>query len=57
MSRLNQLGKHSIVEGSLLSWMLARKLKMMVVIALTNKMARQMWAIMMKTRISVLWPC
>ena len=48
MSRLNWLGQRSIIEGSWLSRMLARKPKMLVAIALANKMARQMWAMMMK---------
>ena len=48
MSRLNWLGQRSIIEGSWLSRMLARKPKMLVAIALANKMARQMWAMMTK---------
>jgi len=48
MSRLNWLGQRSIIEGSWLSRMLARKPKMLVAIALANKMARQMWAMMIK---------
>lgn len=48
MSRLNWLGQRSIIEGSWLSRMLARKPKMLIAIALANKMARQMWAMMMK---------
>jgi transposase len=48
MSRLNWLGQRSIVEGSWLSRMLARKPKMLVAIALANKMARQIWAMLMK---------
>ena len=48
MSRLNWLGQRGIIEGSWLSRMLARKPKMLVAIALANKMARQMWAMMIK---------
>ncbi len=48
MSRLGWLGKRTIVEGSWLSRLLARKPKMLVAIALANKMARQMWAMLTK---------
>jgi len=48
MSRLNWLGQRSIVEGSWLSCMLTRKPKMLVAIALANKMARQIWAMLTK---------
>ena len=48
MSRLNWLGQRSIVEGSWLSRMLTRKPKMLVAIALANKMARQIWAMLTK---------
>ncbi len=48
MSRLNWLGRRSIPDGSWLARMLARKPKMLVAIALANKMARQLWAMMMK---------
>jgi len=48
MSRLNWLGQRSIVEGSWLSRMLARRPKMLVAIALANKMARQLWAMLTK---------
>ena len=48
MSLLNWLGQRTIVEGSWLSRLLARKPKMLVAIALTNKMARQIWAMLMK---------
>ena len=44
MSRLGWLGQRTIAEGSWLSRMLARKPKMLVAIALANKMVRQMWA-------------
>ena len=46
MSRLNWLGQRTIVEGSWLSRMLMRKPKMLVAIALANKMARQIWAML-----------
>jgi len=48
MSRLGWLGQRKIVEGSWLSRMLARKPKMLVAIALANKMARQIWAMLTK---------
>ncbi len=48
MSRLNWLGQRTIVEGSWLSRMLMRKPKMLVAIALANKMARQIWAMLTK---------
>lgn len=48
MSRLNWLGQRTIVERSWLSRMLARKPKMLVAIALANKMARQIWAMLTK---------
>ena len=48
MSRLGWLGQRTIMEGSWLSRMLARKPKMLVAIALANKMARQIWAMLTK---------
>lgn len=48
MSRLGWLGKRTIAECSWLSRMLARKPKMLVAIALANKMARQIWAMLTK---------
>jgi transposase len=48
MSRLNWLGQRTIMEGSWLSRMLTRKPKMLVAIALANKMARQIWAMLTK---------
>lgn len=48
MSRLNWLGRRSIMAGSWLERMLARKPKMLVAIALANKMARQLWAMLTK---------
>lgn len=46
MSRLNWLGRKSIDEGSWLARMLARKPKVLVAIALANKMARTIWAML-----------
>ena len=48
MSRLTWLGQRTIVEGSWLSRMLTRKPKMLVAIALANKMARQIWAMLIR---------
>jgi transposase len=48
MSRLNWLGRKSIPEGSWLARMLQRKPKMLVAIALANKMARAIWAMLTK---------
>ncbi|MDD7973934.1 IS110 family transposase [Roseinatronobacter alkalisoli] len=48
MSRVGWLGQRSILEGSWLSRMLARKPRMLVAIALANKMARQIWAMLTK---------
>lgn len=48
MSRLSWLGRKSIPEGSWLSRMAARKPKMLVAIALANKMARGIWAMLTK---------
>jgi len=48
MSRLNWLGQRTIMEGNWLSRMLARKPRMLVAIALANKMARQVWAMLTK---------
>lgn len=50
MSRLNWLGQRTIAEGSWLSRMLMRKPKMLVAIALANKMARQIWAMLTKNK-------
>jgi transposase len=47
MSRLNWLGRKSIPEGSWLARMVARKPRMLVAIALANKMARTIWAMLM----------
>jgi transposase len=48
MSRLGWLGQRTSPEGSWLARMLARKPRMLVAIALANKMARQMWAMLTK---------
>lgn len=48
MSRLNRLGRSCIPQGSWLERMLARKPRMLVAIALANKMARAIWAMMTK---------
>ncbi len=48
MSRLNWMGRKSIPETSWLASMLARKPRMLVAIALANKMARMIWAMLTK---------
>jgi len=48
MSRLNWMGRKSIPETSWLARMLARKPRMLVAIALANKMARMIWAMLTK---------
>jgi transposase len=48
MSRLNFLGRKSIPEDSWLGRLLARKPKMLVAIALANRMARAIWAMLTK---------
>lgn len=48
MSRLNWLGRQSIVKGSWLAQMLMRKPRMLVAIALANKMARTIWAMIVR---------
>jgi transposase len=48
MSRLNWMGRKSIPEGSWLARIAARKPRMLVAIALANKMARTIWALMAK---------
>lgn len=50
MSRLNWMGRQSILEGSWLAGMSARKPKMLVAIALANKMARAIWAMLTKQK-------
>jgi len=46
MSRLNWMGRRAIPEGSWLARMQARKPRMLVAIALANKMARGIWAML-----------
>ncbi|EZP65338.1 putative transposase [Sphingomonas paucimobilis] len=48
MSRLSWMGRKAIPEGSWLARMMARKPRMLVAIALANKMARQIWAMLTK---------
>lgn len=48
MTRLTPRGRRGVPEGSWLARMLERKPKMLVAIALANKMARQIWALLMK---------
>ena len=48
MSRLTWRGRKSIPESSWLARMVARKPRMLVAIALANKMARTIWALMVK---------
>jgi transposase len=48
ISRLNWMGRKSIPESSWLARMMARKPRMLVAIALANKMARQIWAMLTK---------
>jgi transposase len=42
------MGRKSIPEGSWLATMMTRKPRMLVAIALANKMARQIWAMLTK---------
>ncbi|MFC4594570.1 IS110 family transposase [Sphingobium tyrosinilyticum] len=46
MSRLNCLGRKSVPDGTWLARMIARKPRMLVAIALANKMARAIWAML-----------
>lgn len=48
MSRLNWMGRKSITENSWLARIIARKPRMLVAIALANKMARIIWALLIK---------
>lgn len=48
MSCLNWLGRKSIPEDSWLAGMVARKPRMLVAVALANKMARTIWAMLTK---------
>lgn len=49
MSRLNWMGRRSIPEGSWLARLRARKPKMLVAIALANRMARGIWAMLTRS--------
>jgi transposase len=51
MSRLGRLGRRTIPEGSWLARIMARKPRMLVAIALANKMARQIWAMLKKQEV------
>lgn len=46
MSRLNWMGRKTIREGSWLAQLAARKPRKLVAVALANKMARTIWAMM-----------
>lgn len=48
MSRLNWMGLNGVREGSWVDRLRARKPKMLVAIALANKMARMIWAMLTK---------
>jgi transposase len=48
MSRLNWMGRKSVRQESWLAQMLARKPRMLVAVALANKMARAIWAMLTK---------
>lgn len=48
MSRLNWMGRKSVPEGSWLAQITLRKPRMLVAIALANKMARTIWAMLTK---------
>ena len=48
MSRLSWFGRRTVSEDTWLAKMLARKPKMLVAVALANKMARQLWAMLTK---------
>jgi transposase len=48
MSRLARLARRTIREGSWITQMMARKPRMLVAIALANKMARAIWAMLTK---------
>ena len=50
MTRIMGRARHKIPADSWLGRMLARKPKMLVAIALANKMARQLWAMLTKNR-------
>ncbi len=48
MTRLNWLGRKNVQPGSWLSRMMERKPRMLVAVALANKMARAIWAMLTK---------
>ena len=48
MARLTARARHSIPPGSWLARMLEKKPRMLVAIALANKMARTIWAMLTK---------
>jgi len=48
MSRLNWMGRKTIAKESWMARMLATKPRMLVAIALANKMARGIWAMLTK---------
>ena len=48
MTRMNWLGRRSITPGSWLSRMIVRKPRLLVAVALANKMARIIWAMLTK---------
>ena len=48
MTRLTPRGRRGVPEGSWLARLLERKPRMLVAIALANKMARQIWALLRK---------
>ena len=48
MSRLGWLGRRTIPQGSWLAHLLLREPRMLVAIALADKMARQIWAMLTK---------
>lgn len=48
MSRINWLSRKPIADGTWIARMLARKPKMLAAIALANKMARAIWAMLIK---------
>ena len=51
MSRLNWMGRKTIREGSWLAQLAARKPRKLVAVALANKMARTIWAMLTKNEV------
>ena len=51
MAVVRSATRHGVPEGSWLERMLAKKPKMLVAIALANKMARGIWAMMTKQEV------